>query len=231
MSAFTRRQSQRVLPSERLTPRRQLLMIDAMAQAGGAGLRAMSAQEIADLIDVSTKSVSRSIPFLVRTGLLQEQDKAFALTELASELARLRASDTARARLLLRGHWQGCWFHTLALKHLASDPLEEKELAERLSAGLPGPQERGLYLVEWMTYALLLDRDGEGRFVLPVEQDTPPKAAESAHAGPFGVLDPLLGTPTEQISALPDDDFIALMGAYRTVFRSLSSRSARPTKR
>ncbi|MFE2557926.1 hypothetical protein ACFXGT_18265 [Streptomyces sp. NPDC059352] len=229
MSASARRYSPRVLPSERLTPRRQLLMLDAMAEVGGPDLRSMSVQDIAGLIGVSVKSVSRTVPFLLHTGLLQGEGRAWSLTELAFRLTQLRTADTARARLLLRDRWHDSWFHKVALKQLASGPLEDEKLAQSLSAGLPGPYERGLYLTEWMAYALLLDRDEQKRFILPAEQDTPPRTTETTHTAPFGVLDPLLGTPTERISALPDGDFIALMGAYRTVFASLASQSSHPT--
>lgn len=231
MSNSARRHSPRVLPSERLTPRRQLLMLDAMAEAGGSDRRAMSTRDIAGLTGVAIKSVSRAVPFLLHTGLLQEEGSACALTELAFKLTQLRITDTARARLLLRDRWHGSWFHKLALKHLASGPMEDEKLARSPSAGLPGPHERGLYLTEWMAYALLLDRDEQKRFILPADQDTSPSAAETTHTAPFGVLDPLLGTPTEHISALPDGDFIALMGAYRTVFASLASQSSQPTGR
>lgn len=230
MSTFPRPDSPRVLPSERITPRRQLLMIDAMAEVGGADLRVVPAQDIADRIGVSTALPRRAVPFLLHTGLIQGKGGAWSLTELGFELARLRGTDSARARLLLRDHWHGSWFHKLALRQLASGPLEDKELARSLSAGLSGPYERGLYLTEWMTYALLLDRDGQGRFAVPAEQPRPPRAAQTAPTGPLGILDPLLGTPTDQISALPDGDFIALMSAYRIVFTSLASQPSRPTE-
>ncbi|MFF9069724.1 hypothetical protein ACF09E_30675 [Streptomyces sp. NPDC014891] len=224
MSSSAQRDTERILPSERLIPRRQLLMIDAMAQAGGTTLPAMPPQDIAGLVGVSTKTVTRSTSFLQHTGLLRAEHRSWALTELGHELARLRIADTARARLLLRDHWQGRWFHTLALQQLSSGPMEDQKLASALAAGLPGPVERGLFLTEWMTYALLLDRDENQRFVLPVERDTPPRAPQSEQVTAFSVLDPLLTTPDEQIAALPDDDFIALMGAYRTVFAALTSQ-------
>lgn len=231
MSTSTRRQSQRVLPSERLTPRREHLLIDAMWESGGFEPLAMTVNEMAELAGVSAKSVDRAVPFLLHTGLLREEGKACVLTGLACELARLRVADTARARLLLHSHWRGYWFHELAREHLAPGPMEEKELAKRLTTGLSGPCERGLHLIEWMTYALLLDRDEEGRLILPAGQNPPPRTDETPHAGHFGVLDPLLAVPVEQITALPDQDFITLMAACSTVLTSLFSQSSRPTER
>ncbi|MFE1802401.1 hypothetical protein ACFW9L_40420 [Streptomyces sp. NPDC059517] len=214
-----------MLPTERLTPRRQLEIVDSMFEAGGPDCRPVAVQTIASRLGISVKTVSRASAFLSHTGILWTGKSGWTLTSLGSKLARLRSTDTARARLLLRDHWQGSWFDKRALKQLASGPMEDAKLAEALSTGLPGPRERGLYLTEWMAYALLLDRDEQGLFTLPSSQRAATTSGPETAAGPFGVLDPLLNTPTEQFSALPDADFIALMGAYRTVFASLTPKT------
>ncbi|MBW8796247.1 MAG: hypothetical protein JF597_22380 [Streptomyces sp.] len=72
-----------------------------------------------------------------------------------------------------------------------------------------------------MTYALLIERDEQGRFTLPATQQ-PAAPSGPGPSGPMGVLDPLLNASAEQLSALPDAEFIALMSAYRTVFASLT---------
>ncbi|MGW1745813.1 hypothetical protein ACWCRD_09405 [Streptomyces sp. NPDC002092] len=151
-----------------------------------------------------------------------------ALTELGFALAQLRSADSARARLLLRDSWQGQWFQRSAVQHLSSGPLDEAELARRLKAGAPGPAERGLYLTEWLVYALLVDRDELGRCTLPAGEERPTASAPNKKES-LGVLDPLMSATPAQISALPDDRFIALMGAYQTVFASLSPRLRQQT--
>ncbi|MER6503299.1 hypothetical protein ABT218_29070 [Streptomyces sp. NPDC001455] len=219
-----------MLPTERLTPRRHLDMVDVIADEGGADRRSVAAQDVAARLGISVKTVARAAGFLTHTGILHTGRGAWALTELGFELARLRSTDSARARLLLRDHWQGSWFHQRALKQLASGPMEDAKLAKSLAAGLPGPPERGLYLTEWMTYALLLDRDAQGRFTVPAAQHASTGPGQARATGVLGVLDPLLNAPTEQISALPDADFIALMGAYRTVFASLTPKVPRQSE-
>lgn len=198
-----------------------------MADLGGPECHPVTAKALATRLGITPKTISRATGFLTHAGILQPGRGAWALTELGYSLARLRSSDSARARLLLRDHWQDTWFQQRCQRLLASGPLEEAELAAHLCADRPGPLERGLYLTEWMTYALLLDRDEQGRLTLPVEQQTATPSGPGP-SGPMGVLDPLMNASAEQLSALPDVEFIALMSAYRTVFVSLTPKAPSP---
>ncbi|MDP9607935.1 MULTISPECIES: hypothetical protein [Streptomyces] len=216
----------RMLPTERMTPRRQLEMIDVMAELGGTGRASLLGSTIASRMGMARKTVSRAAGFLTQAGLTQPLRSSWALTEVGLSLARLRGTDSARARLLLRDHWKDIWFQQVAVRFLTSGPLDEQEFAKHLSAGLPGRPERAVYLVEWMTYALLIERDELGQVSLPVAQRRP-DGPPSAGPEPQSLLDPLFSAPVTQISALPDDQFIALMGAYRTVFSSLTPGNAK----
>ncbi len=215
-----------ILPCERLTPRRQLETVDVLYALGEDG-KPVSARDIAAHMKLSHKSVAGVAGFLIHSGLFQPGRGAWALTEAGATLARLRATDSARARLHLRDLWQGSWFQQRAAQPLAGGPMEEGELAQYLRSGLQGQAERGLFLVEWMVYALLLERDETGVVSLPADQ-VPPPETETPPVGPPGVFDPLLKTSAAEISALPDDEFIALMGAYRTVFAALAPKGPRP---
>ena len=219
----------RILPTERLTPRRQLEVIDAIAELGGPGRSAVRATTVGKQLKISPRSVSGTAGFLAQARIFRPDPGSLALTKLGLTFAHLRSTDSARARLLLRDSWQGQWFQRSAVQHLSSGPLEEAELARRLKAGTPGPAERGLYLTEWLVYALLVDRDEQGRLTLPAAQK-PPAASEPEKPEPLGILDPLMSAAPAQISALPDDQFIALMGAYETVFASLAPRIPQQTK-
>ncbi|MGC9544557.1 hypothetical protein [Streptomyces sp. UG1] len=215
-----------MLPSERLTPRRQLELVDALYMLGGEG-RAVSARDVAACVKLSRKSVAGVAGFLIHAGLFQPGRGAWALTEAGATLARLRATDSARARLHLRDHWQGSWFQRRAASRLAGGSMEESDLTQHLRAGLQGQAERGLFLVEWMVYALLLERDETGAVSLPADQVPPSPETDAQPVGPPGIFDPLLNTSAAEISALPDDEFIALMGAYRTVFAALAPKIPR----
>ncbi|MER6421930.1 hypothetical protein [Streptomyces sp. NPDC001137] len=219
----------RMLPNERLTPRRNLEIIDVMAELGGPQRDDVSAMTIGERLKISPKSVASAAGFLTQAGIFQPGRGSWALTETGFAFAQLRSTDSARARLLLRDHWQGQWFHVSAQQHLSTGALEEAELARRLQASTPGPAERGLYLTEWMAYALLVDRDDQGRLTLPSAQE-PPTVSTPRKPEPLGVLDPLMSATATQISALPDDQFIALMGAYQTVFAALAPQIPQQTK-
>ncbi|MEV7678077.1 hypothetical protein AB0O64_05880 [Streptomyces sp. NPDC088341] len=179
----------------------------------------MTARDIASRLGITPKSVSRATAFLIHAGLLQPGRGAWALTEAGHSLARLRSTDSARARLLLRDHWQDMWFHQRAQHWLASGPAEERELAAHLSSGVAGPLERGLFLIEWMTYALLIDRDGQGRIILPAGQQSEAPGRTEEPAGPEGIWAFL---NAEHVSVLPDDEFLAVMKAYRSLLVSLT---------
>ncbi|MFF3381335.1 hypothetical protein ACFYXF_51355 [Streptomyces sp. NPDC002680] len=215
-----------VMPSERLATRRQLDLVDVLFELGGSQRLPVSAQDLASRLDITPKTVSRTTTFLVHGGLLESGRGAWALTEIGHSLARLRSTDTARARLLLHDHWQDSWFHRRALERLTSGPVEEADLAAHLGSGLSATPERGAFLVEWMAYALLIDRDEQGRIVLPTRQQAGQQTASAprppAPAGPPGVLSPFLSMPAEAFSALPDAEFLALLQAYRTVFVKLT---------
>lgn len=213
----------RILPTERLTPRRQLEVIDAIAELGGPDRSAVRATTVGKRLDIAPRSVSGTAGFLAQAGIFRPDTGSLALTKLGLTLAQLRSTDSTRARLLLRDSWQGQWFQRSAVQHLSSGPLEEAELARRLKAGAPGPAERGLYLTEWLVYALLVDRDELGRCTLPAGEEPPTASApKEKEQESLGVLDPLMSAAPAEISALPDAQFIALMGAYQTVFASLS---------
>ncbi|MFI1734064.1 hypothetical protein ACH40E_33600 [Streptomyces acidicola] len=225
MSAATLGHPQ-ILPSERLTPRRQLEMVDVLDELGGSDRRPVAARDLGDRMNLSHKSVAGAAGFLIHAGLIEPGRGAWAVTEVGATLARLRATDSARARLYLRDHWQESWFKWRAAQRLAGGPMEEGELARHLRSGLQGKAERGLFLVEWMVYALLLERDETGALRLPADH-VPPPEVDAQPAGPPGIFDPLLNASAAEISALPDGEFIALMGAYRTVFAALAPKIPR----
>lgn len=160
-------QSPYVMPSERLATRRQLEVVDVLGELGGPQRHPVPAQVLASRLDITPKTVSRTAAFLVHGGLLRPGRGEWALTEIGYSLARLRSTDSARARLLLHDHWQDSWFHQRALERLTPGPAEEAELAAHLGSGLSATPERGAFLVEWMAYALLIDRDEHGASPCP----------------------------------------------------------------
>ena len=83
-----------ILPTARMTPRRQMEMVDVMAESGGSGRsNALHGKFIADRMGLKAKSISSAAGFLTQAGILHPGRGAWALTDLGSTFARLRAED------------------------------------------------------------------------------------------------------------------------------------------
>ncbi|MEV4925048.1 hypothetical protein [Streptomyces roseoverticillatus] len=220
----TARRRERILPPERLSPRRQLELLDTVADLGGEQRVPVPPAAVADRMRLSVKTISSAPGFFEQAGLAEHGRGAWRVSETGLRLAWLRAADSARARILLHRHWQGQWFQQDAVRLLAAGALEEGVFADRLGRDLPGPSERRLCLVEWLAYALIVERDEDGLITLP--QDTPGQAGR--HAGPaqaagtHGIIDPLLHKTAKDVTTLPTARFLELMAAFRSVFTALA---------
>ncbi|MGW2280213.1 hypothetical protein [Streptomyces sp. NPDC001770] len=217
-------QGSRALPTSRITPRRTQEILDVIRRLGGEERSPVSTADISSALKLAPKSAMEAATFLIHIGLLEPDRKAWSLTPLGLNLTRLRAEDPTRARLLLRDAWQPLWFNRRACRLLANGTRTERDLAGRLQAGLPGRPERGLFLVEWMVYALLVEHDGDGHLSLPA----PSHSTTTCPSAP-GVADPLALASVEQLTALPDAEFISVMNGYRTILLALSHRPSAPS--
>ncbi|MEU9034630.1 hypothetical protein AB0D45_06905 [Streptomyces sp. NPDC048352] len=192
-----------------MSARRQLELLDATARLGhGDGAR-VPARTISATLEISEKTITEAHGFLRQNGLVESGCQEFALTPAGLRLTELRALDSARARLHLRELWIASWFTVTALRLLKPGPQDAAAVAEGLIRGVGRRVERGLHLVQWLEYALVIQKDGHGRMA-PVQEPTPTRQAL-----------PFLGT-SEAIAALPREQFLAVMDAYRTIARSLT---------
>ncbi|WP_030761623.1 MULTISPECIES: hypothetical protein [unclassified Streptomyces] len=205
-----------ILPSGGFTSLRQLKLLDVIAEMGGNNRQSIPVAEISTKVKISATTVSSAQGFLRQAGLLETHHGALAVTAAGLKLTRLRAEDSARARLFLRDHWRSAWFTKAATRFLRQGPLQRTALAEKLSHGLSSTRERGLYLVDWLDYALIV-QVGEGGLVhFP---DSPPAPEAPASGLPL--------TSIEEVLALPDDTFVAVMRAYATLLTSLRAPATR----
>ncbi|MEU3283017.1 hypothetical protein [Streptomyces antibioticus] len=199
-----------ILPSGGFTSLRQLEMLDVIAELGGNDRRNIPVAKISAKVQISATTVSSAQGFLRQAGLLETHHGALSVTAAGLRLTRLRAEDSARARLFLRDHWQSTWFTKAATRFLRQGPLQRAALAENLGHGLSSTRERGLYLVDWLDYALIVQVSEGGLVHLP--------DSTSASEAPTSSL-PLASA--NEVSALPDDTFVAVMRAYGTLLTSL----------
>lgn len=213
-----------ILPTERMNPTRQLIVVDTIAELGGAARQPVTVRAVSERMRVSEDSIGGSQGFLIQSGLLEAGRGAWAVTETGLQLARLRAAtDSARPRLLLRDHWRTAWFTTRAGKALQHGPLEANELAKRLHRGLRGCSERSVYLVEWLTYALIVHQDEHDLCELADEEKPSTGASHIRPSAP--VTDPLIATDIGAVCDLPHQDFLSLLGAYRSIFSLAPGKS------
>ncbi|APS21007.1 hypothetical protein TK78_20290 [Streptomyces sp. Tue 6075] len=203
-----------ILPTERINARRQLELLDTAVELGGPEMLPVPFPEAGSRLRVGKATVQSAQGFMRQNGLLGPSRGALTVTAEGFRLSELRRTDSARARLYLRDLWKDAWFTRSASKLLRSAPEEATVLAQRLSRHLSKTAERGMHLVEWLEYALVVEEDGEGRMQLVAARVTtpPPTPAPPAAA-------PLLAT-AEEISGLPDSQFFAVMQAYRTLLAS-----------
>ncbi|RPF41119.1 hypothetical protein EDD96_4909 [Streptomyces sp. Ag109_G2-6] len=209
--------SRRILPTAAMTCLRQLEMIDLTASLGGPDCLPVMLAEISAHMprkQVSKATVSSAQGFLRQGGLVESHGGAISLTAAGLRLTQLRGEDSARARLFLCNLWKSAWITTSAQQLLRQKPLDRIALADQLCG--PYPRERGLVLVDWLDYALIVHQGEDGLLRLPqVEQNGRPSPAAGL---------PLMRA--EEVSALPDDTFHAVMQAYEILLTSLRGSPA-----
>ncbi|WP_405941833.1 hypothetical protein [Streptomyces sp. NBC_00207] len=205
-----------MLPGGGFTTLRQLQLLDAVAELGGSDRQSTPVAEISTKVGLRASTISAAQGFLRQAGLLETYRGALAVTPTGLQLTRLRTEDSARARLFLRDHWRSAWFTKAATRHLRQGPLERTALAEKLGHALSPTRERSLYLVDWLDYALIVHVGEDGLTRLP--DSAPADEAPSASL-------PL--TSVEEVLALPDDTFVAVMRAYGTLLTSLRGPATR----
>ncbi|MFD6888788.1 hypothetical protein [Streptomyces sp. NPDC059957] len=213
-------EARNIMPTSGMTTQRQLQVVDAVAQLGGDDRLAISTKVIADKLDLSASNVSNSQGFLRQAGLLETHHGSLSVTAAGLQLTRLRSEDSARARLFLRDHWRSAWFTKAAKRLLRQGPKERTTLAKELGQGLAAAsRERGLYLVDWLDYALIVHVAEDGTVHLPDAVPAPPHPTTPASG--------LFLSSVEATMALPDDTFVAAMRAYGTLVSTLRGPAAR----
>ncbi|MFH7595091.1 hypothetical protein WDV06_08270 [Streptomyces racemochromogenes] len=160
-------------------------------------------------LGVAERTIADAHGFLRQNGLFEAGCQTFTLTPAGRRLAELRALDSAHARLYLRELWASAWFTTAAVGLLRPCPHDATALAEHLIRGVSRRIERGLHLVHWLEYALVVRKGEDGRMTLVRETLTPPPSLS------FMVT-------SEAVAGLPRERFLKVMDAYRTITRALS---------
>lgn len=163
----------RTLPSYRANPSKQINILLALADlaAGSAGVQRTA---LAQHAGIGAATVGDCMAFLADIGLVEAGRGQYAITERGRAFAAAWPRERMRARLVLRPLLQAHWSAAASAAHLAGGPLPQEELARLLGTGLPGVPMRGIYMVEWLDIALIVERDTERLQVRLHAPATPP---------------------------------------------------------
>ncbi len=151
------------LPTDRITFSKQLDLLRAYAAASGQNGKVVTNEEVADIVDMSSSTVSMANAFFKDAGFLRQGEGGYLPSPevVAFNHAHQWNPDTASHKLspLLRESW----FAKAVMPKLAFRPLDEGETVATLSeAASAGPDYRGQLrlLLDYLEAAALIQRDG-----------------------------------------------------------------------
>jgi hypothetical protein len=216
------RAPRRTLPSSRANPDQQIKILIALAELD-TGEVAVERAALARHLGKGAETVGDCLSFLGDLGLAEVGRGRYSVTERGRAFAETWPRDTAQARLLLRPPVQAHWSAAAAAHHLAGGPMPQEKLAEKLRTGLPGVPMRGLYMVEWLIIALIIERDDRLRVSLPTAQadaGAAPPRQETAGPEDSAETTMFLGLSATEIQALPDGHYVAFLEGVLQTLRS-----------
>lgn len=209
-------------PSDRTTPDRQWEIYLVFARLSGPDLRVVSVSQLAAEVQLRNDTVGAVAGFLQAVGLLRGSRGKYALTSSGWAIAEMHRRDETQARLLLQAQFLEHWPAARTLECLRDAPVDQKTLGRRLHKDLPGKSRRGLYLIEWLVRALIVQRDASMRIA--------PSAALIASAGarrpeqaptpePQLIAEPgtVMGMTRDELRSLPPRQYIAVLDQLATL--------------
>ncbi|MER8015899.1 hypothetical protein ACIQ7S_24940 [Streptomyces griseoluteus] len=207
----------RCLPSGRAVVRRQVWIFTSHARLSGPDQIVVASAQLAKHIGTSGETVTETLRFLASVGLVRGARGRYAITAAGAEVARLWSQDETRARVLLHRSFRNHWATRLALELLQDGPVGQGILAEQLQRGLPGNPQRGIYLVEWLVIALVVNRDEAMRIHAPADDDPVgdigagvPSAARTEDGDQWRIM----GMTNESLKRLPGPRYAAVLDAF-----------------
>ncbi|SFE34387.1 hypothetical protein SAMN05216251_102555 [Actinacidiphila alni] len=214
----------RCVPTARAVIPSQVRILTTFAHLSGPDRAVVVSARVAKHIGISGDTVTETLRFFASAGLLQGARGRYAITAAGAEVARLWPQDETRARVLLHRSFRDHWATRLALELLRDGPVDQSILAEQLQQGLPGNPRRGMYLVEWLVIALVVNRDGAMRIHAPTVDDhlgnIPAGAVSAARVTDTGQWR-IMGMTNESLKRLPGPRYAAVLDAFCQVLDNL----------
>ncbi|MGW7002054.1 hypothetical protein ACWGCW_04255 [Streptomyces sp. NPDC054933] len=174
-------------------------------------------------------SVAETLSFFSNIGLLEGGRGLYSLTKAGRTFAELRHTDSARARIHLRGVFANHWSAQAAKAILADGPLTQEQLAAQLQQGRSGNKTRGTYLAEWLVHALIVNRDKQLRVSLPeTPEPAPSQPDEPIRPSGQQATDTraeadlsIMGLTIEELRHLPDGQYVGVLNGVAQTFTAL----------
>ncbi|MFD9744731.1 hypothetical protein ACFWX5_14460 [[Kitasatospora] papulosa] len=200
------------IPSDRTTPDRQWEIFLVAAHLSGPDLKVISVSRLAAEVQLRNDTVGAVAGFLQAVGLLQGARGNYALTSAGWAIAEMHKQDETQARLLLQAQFLEHWPTASTLECLHDAPVEQKMLGRRLHKDLPGKSRRGLYLIEWLVRALIVQRDSSMRISASAALVASGQRSGAA-SKPQRTVEPgtVMGMTREELRSLPPRKYIAVL--------------------
>jgi hypothetical protein len=153
----------KVIPTERLTVKRQLDILRAFTAASGPSGKPVGNKEVAGILKIADTTVSLANNFFIETGLLVKGANGFVPAPEVVSYSRAYEWNPANAALKLAPLFAKAWFAEALTPKLSFRPMEEAEVIDTLaevSAAAPDYRANLKLLIEFMEATGLTQREG-----------------------------------------------------------------------
>lgn len=153
----------KVIPTERLTVKKQLDLLRAFAAASGPNGKPVTNREVAEILKMADTTVSLANYFFTETGLLAKGPNGFVPSAEVMSYSRAFEWNPATAAHKIAPLFAKAWFAEALTPKLSFRPMEEDEAINTLadaSAAAPDYRPNLKMLVEFMEATGLVQREG-----------------------------------------------------------------------
>jgi hypothetical protein len=152
-----------VIPTERITIKRQLDILRAFAAASGQAGKAVTAKAVADLLKMADSTISMATPFFADIGLLAKGVNGFVPSADVMSYGRAHEWNPDTAAKKLAPTFSKTWFAEALNPKLSFRATEEAEAIDALaevSTALPEFKPNLRMLVDFLEAVGIVQREG-----------------------------------------------------------------------
>jgi hypothetical protein len=160
----TRAKPNYVLPTDRITCEKQLVLLRGYAAVSGHNKKPAKLNEVAEVSKISANTISNANGFFLEIGLLQKTDAGFLPAEEVAAFALAYEWSAATAAVKLAPIIRRSWFAERVIPKLSMGSVHEKELIDDLAmAAAVGPdfRPRIKLLLDFLEVSGVAERDGD----------------------------------------------------------------------